>query len=208
MALPSGSVNCPSCGAPVALRNRFVKLAVCEFCQQTMHLTPEGADPTGKSAVLSSFGSLLSLNAHVRVGERAFDVVGRLRFEYEDGYWDEWYVVFTDGQDGWLVEDEGELSLVQREALHGAAPDFDGVRVGAPIELNGQRVVVTERGEAAIQGGEGQLPLAVRPGERVRYLDGNASGRQAMLEYTAAGVELCLGEPLDADELEIEEVYA
>ncbi len=208
MALPTASVNCPSCGAPVSLRNRFVKLAVCEFCRQTMHLSPEGADPTGKTAALSSFGSLLSLHARGRLGPDAFDVVGRLRFGYAGGHWDEWYLVFDDGRDGWLVEDEGELSLVRKESLPGAPPDFEAIQLGASVRLGDLVFLVTERGTASIEGGEGQLPMAVRPGSTLRYVDGNAGGRHAMLEYAEDGVELCLGEPVDADALEIEEGFA
>ena len=208
MALGARTVNCPSCGAQVELRHRFIKLAVCAFCQQTMHVTRDGVDPTGQTATLTDFFSLLKLNARGRLNGRAFQAMGRLRFEYEDGYWDEWYVQFDDGDDAWLHEDEGELSLLRKEELAGAAPDYGSLRAGARAMVGERSVVVTERGSARIAGGEGQLPLAVRPGEKVDYVDANAGGRIVMLEYTTNGVELYVGEPVDDDALEVEESFA
>ena len=209
MALGAPTLNCPSCGAPVTPKHRFVKLAVCEFCQQTMHLTPEGADPTGQTATLTDLFSPLKVNARGRLGGKAFQVYGRLRFAYEDGCWDEWYVLFEDdGSDAWIHEDEGELTLLRKVEASAPIPAFDAVRAGTRMNLGGMAAVITERGSATIEGGEGQLPWAVRPGERIDYVDGNAGGKLVMVEYTSDGTELYVGDPVDEDDLEVEESFA
>ena len=199
------AINCPSCGAPVELRNRFVKLAVCEFCRQTMHIARDVADSTGKTAVLADSGSPLHVGGRGRVRGRDFLIAGRLRYEYDDGFWDEWYLVYDDGGDGWLHEDEGDLTLLDRSAEVNDVPPYFEVRVGGTIPAGGMQVFVIEKGRATVSGGEGQLPVAVRPNEEVSYVDGNAGGRTVMIEYTQDGAEVCSGEDVDPDELVVEE---
>jgi hypothetical protein len=105
----------------------------------------------------------------------------------------------------WLHEDEGELALIQRVELDGGVPAFDTVSVGATIAVNDLQIYITEKNEGQIVGGEGQLALSFTPGQPVQYLDGNAGGKIAMLEYGPAGVELCVGEAIDIDDLELGE---
>ena len=36
--------------------------------------------------------------------DRKFTLIGRLQVHYDVGTWNEWYVLFDDGQTGWLSE--------------------------------------------------------------------------------------------------------
>src|SRR5207249_11624362 len=35
---------------------------------------------------------------------KGFQVVGRILYEYEQGGWNEWHIVFSDGASGWLSD--------------------------------------------------------------------------------------------------------
>lgn len=179
------TLNCPSCGAELELQYRHSKMVVCKYCGQTSYINAGLADPAGEKILLADYGSLLSVGKRAKLKGKLFQVLGRLRFEYEDGFWDEWLIWF-DGQeftDFWLQEDEGEFTLFSRKTLSGRAPDFHNVKVATIIDLNRSRVFVMEKNQATINGGEGELSFRVVAGEKVAYIDGIAEGKPVSLEY-------------------------
>lgn len=201
----SSSIQCPTCGGTTELAFRFVRLVVCSYCGQTLALTAEGVDPTGKSATLTDFASALHTGAVASLGDRDLHVVGRVRYDYDDGYWDEWIVRFSDGTSGWIHEDEGELTLLEPAPLT-RAPDLATVRVGGRIDVDGRSVYVSEKRTATIYGGEGQIPRDVRFGADLLYVDGTVGKDVVMLEVIDGRVEMFVGRVLGDDELDVREV--
>lgn len=201
------SLNCPSCGAPLPVAHRFVRMVTCDFCEQISLLTRGEPELTGRKATLAQLPSNLYLDATGRLDGRAFRVLGRLQYAYEDGYWHEWFIVFDDGAAGWLQEDEGRYTLYQKETLTTPVPPYEQFRVGQRYSVNGRALFVTEKGEAQIVGGEGQLAFAILPGEQIRYVDGLSDDLQVSIEYAADEVEFMAGEALPRDAVEVEEDY-
>ena len=199
------SMSCPSCGAPLDIKNRFVKMVTCDFCSQVMLLKDTGLDPTGQVAKLAELPSPLFVDATGQIQGRKFQVMGRLRYQYDAGLWDEWFVVFDDGRPGWLVEDEGEFILYHKETLSSPVPPFDQIAVGSVIPIAGRQVFVTEKGKAQIAGGEGQLAFNILPGEEVRYVDGNSGEDQISVEYTSDEIEFLVGRAVARDDLVVDE---
>lgn len=196
--------SCPACGAPLTIQNRFVKVVTCDFCQQVSLLHDEGLDPTGKTAKLVDLPSALYIDATGTIGERRFTVVGRLRYSYEGGLWDEWFIAFDDGEVGWLVEDEGEFKLYTKESLTAPVPEFEKVAVGTTITVAGREVFVSEKGHAEYAGSEGQLAFAAVPGEKIRYLDGTSAEQLVSLEYAPNEIELSVGNPVSREQLKVD----
>jgi hypothetical protein len=84
-------------------------------------------------------------------------------------------------------------------------PPFDDVSVGTTIQVGNKQVFITQKGEANIVGGEGQLAFNILPGDEVRYLDGNSGEEQISLEYTSDEIEMLVGRAVPHDALDIEE---
>ena len=198
------SLNCPSCGAPLPVAHRFVKMVTCDFCEQISLLRRGSLELAGMVATLTQLPSNLYLDATGHLDGRSFRILGRLQYAYEAGYWHEWFLVFDDGTGGWLQEDEGRFTLYQKETLT-TAPPFEQVRVGQRIPISGHQVFVTEKSEAQIVGGEGQLAFAILPGEKVCYVDGLSNDMQISLEYAADEVELMVGRAIPQDALVLDE---
>ena len=55
------------------------------------------------SALLEDF-SPLQIGTRGFFDDRKFTLIGRLQVHYDVGAWNEWYVLFDDGQTGWLSE--------------------------------------------------------------------------------------------------------
>lgn len=199
------NLNCPSCGAPLDIKNRFVKMVTCDFCSQVLLVKDTGLDLTGRVAKLAQFPSPLYIDATGTLWGRAFQVVGRLRYQYDAGMWDEWFLTFADDKPGWLVEDEGEYIFYHKQTLTSPVPPFERVKVGSVAPMSGREVFITQKGQASIVGGEGQLAFTILPGETVNYLDGISGEDQISVEYTTDEIEFLTGRVVAPADLVIEE---
>lgn len=191
------TINCPSCGAPLELESRFTTLVVCQFCGQTSHIRDDGIDPTGKVAKLTEYISRLQVGKAATVGGRKCQVIGRVRYRYEDGVWDEWFVNFDDGQPGWISEDEGDYVLYFKKRLTSPIPPWNEIRVGGFVSVPPMNVFVTEKGSGSIVGAEGEISFSALPGETFHYVDGNAAGKAVGVVFTQNGINFYSGEPLE-----------
>lgn len=197
------SFHCPTCGAPLRIRNRFVKAVTCEFCQNVALYDGVRLDPTGRTASLAKLNSPLYLDATGRIGDQAFRVLGRLVYEYAGGMWQEWFLDIGGEKRAWLIEDEGAFSLLQKRPL-ADAPPFAGIRVGDLLVLSEMEVRVDEVGEATIVSAEGQFGTQLLPGEAIAYIDGASGENEVGLEYGEREVELFVGRPIDRDLLTVD----
>jgi hypothetical protein len=192
----ASALNCPSCGGPVSLENRFVKMVICGYCGNTLAVDQGRLDPTGHTAKLADLPSRFRVGASGRLRGRPFHVLGRVRYQDEDCTWDEWSIAFKDGSVAWLEEEEGQLTLSSSQPLTSEVPEFAAARVGSTVQVNGQPFFITERCTATVAGAEGQLTYRVAPGRQVRFLDGNMGGRTAAIEYGEDEIEFTIGDPL------------
>ena len=198
------NLNCPSCGGSINLKDRFSKLAICEWCGTTLVVKDHGLDPTGKTAKLADYPSRFSVGCRGTITGKKFTARGRLRYDYGDGFWDEWYIVFVDGKKGWLQEDEGEFAIYHKQKIKSEIPDFDSIRVGSRMNLNDYSIFVSEKGSAEIAGGEGELLFEIYPGETVKYFEGNADGKLVSVEFSENEIGMSIGEDLDFEEVVLE----
>jgi hypothetical protein len=189
------SFHCPTCGAPLRIRNRFVKAVTCEFCQNVALYDGVRLDPTGRTASDATIPSPLYLDATGTLGKRAFRVIGRLVYEYDGGVWQEWFLELGDGARAWLEEDEGQFTLLEKQPL-AEAPPFESVRVGDRLTLAGREVTVNEVDEATIVSAEGQFGTLILPGEAIQYVDAASGEEEVGLEYGEREVEMFLGRPV------------
>lgn len=199
--------HCLSCGAPLETGSRFAKVITCDFCGQVMLLKRGLLEDTGRRAALVDLPSKLYLDALGTLDGRAFRVLGRLQYVYDDGQWTEWFVLLDEEDPAWLVEDEGTYILYHKQTLTGSVPPFESARVGEPLSVNGQTLLVTEKGEARIAGAEGQLAFRILPNEQVQYIDGTSGSEVASLEYATDEVEFLTGHPVEPDAIVVEDRF-
>lgn len=201
------SPHCLTCGAPLPLPHRFVRMVTCEFCGQVMLLDDGRLSLTETVAEQTPFPSVLVLGATGTVAGRSFEALGRLVYAYDGGVWHEWLLQLADAAPGtndlgWLVEDEGTFTLLQKAPLPGTPPRFEDVRAGMTLRLANRSVFVTEVGTATISHSEGQAAFAVPPGTLIQYIDGTSDGQQVGLEYDPTEVEWFVGDRVDPPALD------
>ncbi|AOY90960.1 hypothetical protein BKK79_03380 [Cupriavidus sp. USMAA2-4] len=181
--------HCPSCGAEGAFRSSAAVMAVCEYCHSTLLKEADAVKDIGKmSAVLEDY-TPLRLHASGRWQGQGFTVVGRLQLRYDAGLWNEWYLLFDDGSDGWLADASGQYMLTRRVAdapvRQGGEglPRFEALAPGASLFFDKRNYLAGDVRSARCTGGEGELPFAVGAGWQAQVADFREEGRFLTLDY-------------------------
>lgn len=197
-------VNCGSCGAPLEIKSAFTKSIVCPYCDTTNLIDEHGVDPSGKMAKLSMAPSIFSIGRKGSIKGKKFEVLGRLRYGYDEGFWDEWFLQFEGGKAGWITEEEGECSLFYKELITKPIENIDRIRVGQTVNVEGKRVFMTEIADVTVMGGEGELHYRVVPGKELVHMEGNANGRLVSIELWPREIEVHVGDPIDYSHIKME----
>jgi ribosomal protein S27E len=162
-------------------------MVVCAACRSTITKDADAARVTGHLSAVVEDSSAVRIGTRGRNGPRKFTVVGRLRMQYPDGAWNEWYLLFDDGTDGWLSDASGQYAVTRRlEAPERDAliPAYEDVRVGDWVKLNGVQYTVCDRRKSRCIGGEGELPIDAADGWESRAADLRRAESFATIDYT------------------------
>lgn len=194
-------LTCPGCGAELLPRYRGAEVVACAYCGTFSAVTPDALLLQGKAPLLSKVPTRFAVGQRPVIAGVTYAIVGRARYEYDGGRWEEWLLHGPDGKLCVLQEDEGELVLFT-ERQDGPRVSLQGARPMGKVAAFGASVFVTEVGEAALVGGEGSFATRVRPGERFSYVDGNAGGRSVIVLSAEDRSVWLAGRPIDDDEVQ------
>jgi hypothetical protein len=199
------SLNCPNCGAGLQIENQFIRTVTCRFCGSAFLVRgSEGLDPTGKSANLGDFPSMLSVGATGKIRGRGFKVLGRVRYAYDAGFWEEWQIAWDDNAPpDWLEEDEGLWTVYRRERVKQAIPPYEQVRVGGIVPVNNYKVFVTEKRTGKVAGSEGQFSSVLPMKGTFGYFQGSADNKTVSINYWEDEIELSVGDDLEQSDLTV-----
>lgn len=167
----AASVTCPSCGNIIKPETRSPQLLVCPACN-TVNLLENGRlEDVGKSACLTEEPSIFEIHKRYKYKDWKFTPVGRVRYDFGDGYWEEWYVRDDAGKEAWVSVDEGEIAIEKPFGKNLKLPAFEEIKVGGAIMINRQRMTVIEKNSCTCVGAQGELPFKAVIGETYNYID-------------------------------------
>ena len=159
-------------------------MAVCEFCRAAVLKDADSVRDIGKiSSVLEDF-SPIQMGAAGVFGGRNFTVVGRIQLRYEQGMWNEWYLLFDDASTSWLGDSSGLYTITSPREAAGTLPGFADITPGALYPIGGEAFTAAEKREAECIGGQGELPFRVGDGWRIRVADLRRGSAFVTLDYT------------------------
>ena len=173
------TLNCPSCGGEVPHELKYAKLVVCPQCQTSLFLEDEAVRNAGERSTLSDEPSLFSVGIPFDYHNVTHVPHGRIRFDYGQGHWDEWWVTTNTGEAVWVSVDEGDIVMQTPLELKGAAPAYDKLTMGRTITMGSDTLKVTEKNLSQCIGFEGELPEVIAVGEEHAYV--HLSGPQGLL---------------------------
>jgi len=177
-------VSCPSCGAEVQFKSHAAVLAVCEYCHASVLKDGESVKDMGKmSSVLEDYSRIQIGTAGV-AGGRNFTVVGRIQLRYDQGMWNEWFVLFDDTSTAWLGDSSGLYTLTQSQPAEGPLPAFGQITPGRHYAIGGEDFTASEVRNGECIAGQGELPFRVGEGWRIRVADFRSGPAFLTLDYT------------------------
>ncbi len=201
--------NCPSCGAPVQFRWSSAAQTVCTFCHSILVRDDLDLKNVGKVADLPPDPSPISLWTEGTYRGKSFQVLGRIIYAWENGGWNEWHIVFSDGSSGWLSDAQLQYAvsfLVKPGSSSNgpALPAAAEVARGAHFTFNQIDYEVATRTRASYKGVEGELPFPFYGKSDMLFADLKTAGRSfGTLDYSDPTPLLFLGEWVDFEELQL-----
>ncbi|VAX42066.1 hypothetical protein MNBD_PLANCTO02-1561 [hydrothermal vent metagenome] len=197
--------SCPSCGADITAQSQHVNLVICPSCQTSVLVDEKAVKISGKMSLLAVTSGPLFVKGTGTLGKRRFTVLGRVRYGYEAGFWDEWYLSFESGEFSWISEDELNYTFEKRTSLKSSPIDYASATPGDFITIGKEKLHIDEKGIAICEGAEGELPFVVEEGEKVPYLDLSSGKLFATLEYELDGnITLYHGRRLNLERLRMD----
>ncbi|MEI7446735.1 MAG: DUF4178 domain-containing protein [Burkholderiales bacterium] len=178
------SAECPACGAKVSLRASTSTSAVCGFCKSTLVRKAEVLERIGVQGELLEDATRVQVGTGGRFDGAGFSVVGRIQLHYDDGAWNEWYVLFDDGSTGWLSEASGQYAVTFDRGKEARAPAWEALAPGSPVMVGGERWTVTDRRTARCAAAEGELPFPVDSRWEAKVVDLRSDDRLLTLDWS------------------------
>jgi hypothetical protein len=196
--------NCPNCGAPVQFRWSGAAQTVCTFCRSILVRDDIDLKNVGQVADLPPDPSPIQLLTEGTYKGKQFQVVGRIVYEYENGGWNEWHIVFSNGASGWLSDAQLQYAVSMKVDQPGNVPRSAEMSRGKILKFGETEYQVSTVTVAMYKGVEGDLPFPYYGKSDMIFADLRTSGRNfGTLDYSEEPPLLFLGEWVEFDELQL-----
>ncbi len=182
------------------MRDGAVPYTTCAHCQSLVLREGMGAEAIGEVAVVPFDVSPVQLGTSFTVAGLPMTTVGRVRWRWSAGSWNEWFLRADDGSVRWLAEAMGMFMLtverpdILEQPLAQILVQGGTLIPGGDLEVDGEVYVVTDVKDAQCLGSEGDLPFATLLGRQMTNVDFRAAGGGALsLQRDADGTTAWLG---------------
>lgn len=198
------AANCPNCGAPVRFRWSSAVQTTCSFCRSILVRTDVDLRKVGEVADTPRDSSPIQIGTEGAYNNKSFQVIGRILYEYDQGGWNEWHVVYNDGVSGWLSDAQLDYALSFWTQPPEPLPAPSAIQRGGRFQWNNVQYDVTALTEANYKGVEGELPFEYWDKSRLLFADLRSAGAHfATIDYSEQPPLLFLGHAVDFDDLHL-----
>ena len=212
------TVSCPNCGNPLTYTSPALPVKVCDRCQSVVVRHDDQLERIGEAAVLPFDVSPIQIGSmgmdEGPAGRMGFTIVGRIRWGWANGSWNEWLALFDDGSNAWLGEAMGDFMLL-REVDIATDPQLQGVAaggmpaLGATIVAGDTSYVATDIKSAHILASEGELPFRCATDWTIESVDYRSPGTQcASFQRDEDGVSFYAGHVVSLGDLRMHSLRA
>lgn len=201
------AAQCPGCGAPGRFAWSSAVQTACPYCHSILVRTGVDIEKVGEIADLPPDASPIQIGTEGQFDSKSFQVIGRIRYVWAQGNWNEWHIAFSDGTNGWLADAQltYAVSFLKPNLAPAIAPG--DLRAGQIFTFENISYVLTTITHASYAGFEGELPFTTAGHEEMLFADLRTTAAQfATLDYSDAQPVLYLGRELPYDELRLKNV--
>lgn len=196
-------LSCPACGAEVLFKSRASIFGVCSFCNSTLVRHDMNIESLGKMTEMPQDMSPLQIGTTGVFDNSRFEVVGRQRIGWESGAWNEWYLHFDNGNDGWLADAQGFYMVSFQLFEQLSLPELSKLKVSDVVTINKKSFTVDDVREVTCVGSQGELPVKSVKGRKSTSVDLlGAEDTFGNIDYSAEGNRLFFGRYVDFENLQ------
>ncbi|NEW60466.1 DUF4178 domain-containing protein [Sulfurovum sp. bin170] len=196
------TINCPQCGDSLPLHFKWTKLVQCPSCKSSIFLEDDSLKLIGKASALSPEPSLLKLGEPISIDNKTYLPLGKIRYSYGRGFWEEWFLTGEANREFWLSVDEGDFVLESKAKIVMPFKNIDRLSIGKKYG----KFVVTEIGKGECVGFEGELPENIAIGKTHQYAHLSEGGTSLITaESSPNGMKIFRGNWIDP--FSIKKVY-
>ncbi|MEO0463620.1 MAG: DUF4178 domain-containing protein [Pseudomonadota bacterium] len=105
--------NCPNCGAPIGLGQPGLPVLTCPFCQTLISKSDDTLSAVGDAGRVPFDVSPLQIGTRLVVDGKRGEIVGRERWAWDRGFWNEWLLQLPDGSIRWVAEEAGQFMVME-----------------------------------------------------------------------------------------------
>lgn len=185
---------CPSCSAEIQFSSSVALYCVCSFCRSQIFRNEQQIELLGKQAELPEDLSPIQLFSEGEFNGKKFKVLGKVKMQWSEGVWNEWFLNCSDGSIAWLAEAQGKwIFSIEKKDL--VIPDRKQIILGETYKLEGAVFTYADMKDAISYGFEGELPfLTVKDAPRFSVdLLCNKTNRFLSFEFDSGGKRAYLG---------------
>ena len=190
------SAACPGCGGEITFRSKTSVLCVCRFCRSNIVRHDIDLEVIGKQAELMEDMSPLQIGVNGKYRNKSFQILGRQILSWSDGLWNEWYIAFSDGTDGWLAEAQGEFSILLAPETRVKLPLPHEIDQLSSFPYKSSKFEIVDRKKIKCLGSEGELPFKTVEGSQSTVYDysDNKNGFASIEVDATSEVHIYIGE--------------
>jgi len=193
---------CPNCSGPLTFAWSGSVQTVCPHCQSIIVRHDVDLAKVGEVSEPPPDTSPIQLGTTGRFKDRPFTVIGRIAYEYDEGAWSEWHLLFDDHRTAWLSDAQLRYAVYERVTVPVNVPAAADVKVGADISWGSHDLQVATITDARYRGTEGELPFESWDREQERFADlTSTSGELGTIDYTETPPAIYLGRPVPFKDL-------
>lgn len=197
--------NCPNCGAPITFLWSSAVQTTCEFCRSILVRHDIDLEKVGEVADLPPDSSPIQIGTEGIYDKKAFVAIGRIVYEWEQGGWNEWHIMFNDGKSGWLSDAQLEYAVSFLAEPPSKLPESKTVVTDQKFQWSGVAYQVTSVTRAHYKGVQGELPFEYWDKDDVTFADlRTETGQFATIDYSEDDKPLLfIGKAVEFDELKM-----
>ncbi|MDX2268338.1 MAG: DUF4178 domain-containing protein [Bryobacter sp.] len=205
--LPAGKreASCPQCGAPVIFRWSQAVQTTCPYCNSILVRTDIDLKKVGEVSDYPLDPSPIQIGTEGVFEHKPFVVVGRIAYEWENGGWNEWHIVYNNGQSGWLSDAQLEYAVTKLVPWEAALNQQ--LAAGTMVEIKGVWYTVSTVTEARYRAVEGELPFEYWDKTACFFFDLRSfTGEFMTVDFTEKPALLFAGRMVSFEELKLNNV--
>lgn len=195
---------CPGCGGPIVFQWSSSIQTTCPYCHSILIRKDVNLERVGVVSDLPPETSPIQLGTSGVFENRAFTVAGRIIYDYDEGSWNEWHIVMSQGgTSAWLSD--AQSNYVVTAAQPGVKlPEVSELHPGDRLDLNKTHFGITVITRARYRGVEGELPFEYWDKKTATFIDlRSAAGDFATIDCSEEQPVLYAGKAVDFDALQL-----